>query len=307
MTENLTYLAKLPNLPDSPENVESIQLFPPGDHAVTVTNAKGAPVELNVTITAATADVLETSRATYQAAADAGTGDAPYFDFNHDDREASAWVKAIYWAGDDPQTGGVRAKVELSEAGKNAIAGKTFRRFSPSFHSTSDGRITGAPPNMGGFVNRAAFRTIAPLFAKQSTDEKSTTTTMMTEEEIKLITDENTALKSELETLKKSLEEMNRKDAEKLVDAAAKEGKIACAPELKAKWVESIVKDPAAAELLHAMAPHPALAAGSVVQGKAADTSETPEVLLAKFNALPRAERDTFYATHRAALNSLRK
>jgi hypothetical protein len=57
---------------------------------------------MTLTIDEATAAVLEASRASYQAKADAGEGDAPYLDFNHDDREASAWPKRIFWAGSDP-------------------------------------------------------------------------------------------------------------------------------------------------------------------------------------------------------------
>jgi hypothetical protein len=67
-------------------------------------------------------------------AAAEGREDRPFFDFNHEDREASAWPTEFYWAGDDPQTGGVRARLEWSDAGKRAVEGRTFRRFSPTFH-----------------------------------------------------------------------------------------------------------------------------------------------------------------------------
>jgi hypothetical protein len=306
------YLAKLPTLPETTDGLESIQLFPPGGHDIVVTNAAGKSVPLTVDITAETAAVLETARAKYQAEADGGTGDAPFLDFNHEDREASAWVKAIAWAGDDPQTGGVRAAVELSDAGRAAISGKTFRRISPAFHADAAGKITGAPANMGGFVNRAAFRTIAPLFAKENPEfrDPKLDTTTMNEDEMKALQEENTTLKAQLDELQKQLAELNQKDAEAAVEMAAKEGRIGTDPALKAKWVASIVKDATAKDLLLAMAPNPTLISGKIVdtlKAKEAPTEETPEVLLAKYEALPRAEQDEFFSTHRAALTSLRR
>jgi hypothetical protein len=307
VTETTAYLAKLPNLPDSTDGLETIQLFPPGEHEVVVTNGKGEAVPLTVAITPETAEVLEAARARYQAEADAGTGDAPYLDFNHDDREASAWVKAIAWAGDDPLTGGVRATVELSEAGRAAIAGKTFRRVSPSFHA-EDGRITGAPANMGGFVNRAAFRTIAPLFAKASdpSPENENPTTMMTPEEITALQQENAALKKQLEDLTAELHGMKKTEAEALVAKAASEGRIAPAKDVQEKWVASLLTNPASKDLLMAMAPNPALAPSvlSAHQKAAAAAEEDAAALLAKFHELPREEQPAFFAKHREALRS---
>ena len=133
----------------------SVQMFPPGRQVVTPSRADGGtPQELELTIDARTAADLEAVRSSLQAKADAGEGDAPYFDFNHEDGEASAWPKSIFWAGEDPPTGGVRAIVEWSSAGDAAVQGKTYRRFSPAFYA-HEGRITGAPVNMGGLVNRA--------------------------------------------------------------------------------------------------------------------------------------------------------
>jgi L-amino acid N-acyltransferase YncA len=289
--------------------LESIQLFPPGQHDVIVTNAKGEPVPLSVAITEATAATLEAVRARYQAESDAGTGDAPYLDLNHDDREASAWVKAIHWAGEDPQTGGVRATVELTDAGRAAITGRTYRRVSPSFHADKDGKITGAPANMGGFVNRAAFRTIAPLFAKETTHD----TTTMTPDEITALQAENTALKTELETLRTELTAMQKTDAEALVASAVKDGRLAGDETLQAKWVSSLLASPDSKTLLASLPVNPLLQAKLPAQkreSQAADTdtpAETPEVLLAKFEALPRDEKNAFFATHRAALTSLRR
>ncbi len=297
------YLARSVMLPAA----GSVQMFPPGRQQVTVTRSDtGEPEELDLEIDAATAERLEAARAELQARADAGEGDAPFFDFNHEDREASAWPKRIFWAGDHPTEGGVRAEVEWSAAGEAAVAGKTFRRFSPCFHAEA-GRITGAPVNMGGLVNRAAFARIAPLFAKQPDPPTNQT---MTEDQIKALQEENAALKQQLAALKAKLEEMTKADAEAAVEAAAKDGRIPTAPELKARWVESIVRDPAAKQLLLAMAPNPALASGSLVKAKAPaeqPEEQSPAALLAKFHETPRADQPAFFRAHRAALIAARE
>jgi hypothetical protein len=294
-----------------------LQIFPPGAQVVSPTPASGGEAkEMTLTIDEATAAVLEASRASYQAKADAGEGDAPYLDFNHDDREASAWPKRIFWAGSDPKTGGVRAEVEWSSAGQEAVSGKTFRRFSPAFYA-ADGKVTGAPVNMGGLVNRAAFTKIQPLFAKENPETRNQNpdkTTTMNEEEITALKAENTALKEQLAELQamsgkkdEALQAHAKADATAIVALAAKEGRIAPAAEVQEKWVASLLANPESKELLLAMAPHPALV--TVVKAKSADQTlvEDAAALLAKFEALPRNEQPAFYATHREALTSLRR
>ena len=141
----------------------TIQWMPPGVHTVTASQA-GKPTTLTITVDQQTAETVEAARARYATAALAGTEDCPYFDHNHDDRAASAWPTRFYWAGADPILGGVRAVVNFSEAGKVAVLGRNYRRFSPCFYAVN-GKVTGAPVNMGGLVNRAAFQRISPLIS----------------------------------------------------------------------------------------------------------------------------------------------
>lgn len=302
MNTPFLFLARSANLAVAEDG--SIQIFPPGTMKVTPSRLDGEePEELTLTIDSSTAGILEANRAALQAKADANEGDAPFFDFNHDDREASAWPKKIYWAGDDPLTGGVRATVEWSADGEAAVQGKTFRRFSPVFIA-ADGRITGAPVNMGGLVNRAAFTAIQPLFAKTN-DSPPTTTTTMTEEEITALKTENASLKAQLTTLQGQMDEMAKKDAEAAVEQAAKEGRIGTAAELKAKWVDSLIKDPGAKDLLLAMAPNPALVSGRATKPAEKNGQESPAALLAKYNEITdRAERTAFYAANKSALKA---
>ena len=139
--------------------------MPPGTHRINASRA-GKPVALDITVDATTADTLNAFLQAQLTKATEGNDDRPFFDFNHEDREAAAWPTEFYWAGDDLKTGGVRAKIEWSGAGQTAVKEKTFRRFSPTFIPDDQGKVISSETNMGGLVNRAAFKKIQPLFAK---------------------------------------------------------------------------------------------------------------------------------------------
>lgn len=85
-----------------------IQYMPPGIHQISASRG-GQPVSLTVTVDASTAANLDRFLKERLAHAASGQDDRPFFDFNHEDREAAAWPTEFYWAGDDPLTGGVRA------------------------------------------------------------------------------------------------------------------------------------------------------------------------------------------------------
>jgi phage I-like protein len=151
------------------EAPQELQYMPPGTHRINASR-NGKPVSLDIQVDASTAETLNKFLQEELTKATEGNDDRPFFDFNHDDREAAAWPTEFYWAGDDPVTGGVRAKVDWSGAGKKAVTEKTFRRFSPTFVPDEAGHVVGSETNMGGLVNRAAFKTIQPLFAKAQSD-----------------------------------------------------------------------------------------------------------------------------------------
>jgi phage I-like protein len=144
---------------------KELQYMPSGTHRINASRS-GKPVALDISVDAATAETLNAFLQAQLTKAADGKDDRPFFDFNHEDREAAAWPTEFYWAGDDPKTGGVRAKVEWSGAGQTAVKEKTFRRFSPTFIPDDQGKVIGSETNMGGLVNRAAFKSIQPLFAK---------------------------------------------------------------------------------------------------------------------------------------------
>lgn len=267
-----------------------LQWMPPGAHAIRGTQ-NGAALERVVTVDAATAERLQGALEEMLSAATLGEGDRPYFDFNHDDGPASAWPLEFYWAGDDPQKGGVRARLEWSALGREAVLGRTFRRFSPSFFVDESGAVTGAPVNMGGLVNRAAFRGIQPIWTKEGpltpTPEMKETNPPMKSllalaAKLGFIADadvdeataivqfnarastllgagaELATMRAQLQTAQDDAIRARQAHARSVVDQAALEGRIPPRDEaVRARWAKLIEDDPANAALLPE--PNPAL------------------------------------------------
>jgi len=272
-----------------------IQWMPPGQHEITALK-DGEPITLTVRVHAGTAERMNRLLQDLRSKATSGQGDYPYFDFNHEDGEASGRPLEFYWGGDDIKTGGLRVKAEWSDRTQQSLSGKVpgFRRFSPSFLVNAAGEVTGAPLNMGGLVNRAAFKTIQPIVASQDltgatnqnrkasmdSAEKlaadlvaaqnkivelerklsaaDTTTTIAAKD------GEITALKAKITTLEGSISAGAKASAKAIVDAAVKAGKLA--PQntaIQEKWINAIAADPALAETLNALQANPAL--GTVV------------------------------------------
>jgi len=300
-----------------------IQYMPPGRHRIRASQG-GKPVSVEVVVSAATADVLQSFLAAKLTAAAEGREDRPFFDFNHEDREASAWPTEFYWAGDDPQTGGVRARIEWSDAGKRAVEGRTFRRFSPTFHLDASGHVTGSEINMGGLVNRAAFKRIAPLFAAAPVDTATEPMPMQTlistlrslslveasaTEEADLVTQVTRSvgsLKSEITDLKSTLATQARQRAEALVDAAVRAGRLpAKDTDARGFWVDALLRDEAkAVKALDALTINPVLARLTPGHEDAANPANLitrqEQKLAAVRAAHPSADFQTIYAKAKA-------
>lgn len=276
-----------------------IQWMPPGTHQITAL-VNGKPGTRTVGVTAKTAERAQAALAANLAAVEAGEEDRFYFDLNHADAEASAHPTQFYWAGDDPKTGGVRAKLEWTAAGKAAVEGKNYRRFSPSFYLEPNGtEVTGVPVNAGGLVNRAAFKKIQAVRAKADNTNPTENHTM---NKLLLIlaslgiikkhdVDEDTAVsqvqafaadnqtrldegvkaKADLTTLKTSHDSLVKAHATSVVEQAIAEGKIPGKDDkIKAGWIEQIVANPASETLLASLQPNPALK--QIVQAKGGKT-----------------------------------
>ena len=270
-----------------------LQWMPPGAHTIRGTQS-GAAIERTVTVDADTAERLQAALETMLTAAALGEGDRPYFDFNHDDGPASAWPLEFTWGGDDPQKGGVRARVEWSALGRDAVLGRTFRRFSPSFFvDEKTGAVTGAPVNMGGLVNRAAFRGIQPIWTKEGPQPTNNPLTNITPyppmktllalaaklgfvadadvDEATAIVQFNAkastllnggaelaALRAQLQTAQDDAVRARQAHAGSLVEQAVLEGRIPPRDEaVRARWAKLLEEDPANAALLPE--PNPAL------------------------------------------------
>lgn len=225
---------------DPPDN---IQWMPAGEHEITASR-NGEPAKLTVAVTEEIVNALNKSLEEIKA-----QGFEAYFDFNHEDKEASGWVESFYWAGEDPVTGGIRAKVKWSEEGAKAIKGGSYKRFSPTFLTDAKGKVIGTTPNAGGLVNRPAFREIAAVMAAKDAletdlrfvsasempeepEDKPNRNNAMTDDQLK----EMQKLEAENEELKKEV------DALKAKYKAADEENEKMKAEAKEREVESVVQ-----------------------------------------------------------------
>ena len=270
---------------------DDIQYLPPGEHSITASK-NGKPADLKLMVTAETAERLQKSYDKITA----GDREQVFIDFNHDDKEASGWVTGFYWAGDNAEFGGVRAKVDWTSKGEEALQGKNYRKFSPTFTLNAKGEIDGTTLNAGGLVNRPAFKDITPIVASDGEYQKTDSNMAeIKEEKIKeevLNQDDSkkkeevsaqeklAEVKKENETLKakiKALEDDKKKEqevaAQAAVDKATEDGRIPPKDEdVKAKWVSILNNDPSAIMALEALPVNPAFQ--RVVQAKRQEDGE---------------------------------
>ncbi len=220
-----------------------IMVFPAGTHAISASRADGTSFVGKVIVDASTADALNRALQAHVSS----SGHKPFFDFDHDEKEASAWPSSFSFK----EGLGVFAAVEWSESGKEAILGKGYRAFSPAFFidEQTPSRVTSAPLCMGGLVNNPAFRRIAPLWAREAESNNSPQGQPQTKE--KIMSNEVTksadaikadALTTELEAVKAQLATAQKEKANAYVQAAVSRGAIK--PDdiaLQAAYVDSIL------------------------------------------------------------------
>lgn len=295
-----------------------IQVMPGGVHTITAQRA-GNPVTVRVEVTPQTAAVLN---AAIQALSENGT-QRPYFDFDHDNKAAACWPQEFSWQAGP--AAGVFAKVVWSKPGADAVLGKSYRAFSPSFYvdGADPAKVTGAPLNMGGLVNDPAFKQILPLWAKDAAGAHSslhTTKNTMTPEEIaalqaklKQLEQENAALKAKtesaetqqaiaakdaeladtktkLEAAQAALHAQRAESAKAHVTAAVKRGAIPPKDAaLQARYQALLEADPSNLVLLEALPSAPATQTGRTVSAAQVQvTGEDPANVLRAYHA----ERD---------------
>lgn len=267
-----------------------IQWMPPGKHTITGSQG-GKPTTLTAIVDEVGAERMSALLTQLLAKSAAGEEDMPYIDFNHEDAAASGHPTSFRWGGDDPKTGGIRAAIDWTGPGRVALEGKSYRRFSPSFYVDSQGRVLSAPLNMGGLVNRAAFKTIAPIVSREASGSQPQKDSMSEKESIspeelaalnKAVALKDTSiadLKSQVTNLQTQIATQAKSAAKDTVDAAIKAGKLAPqATALHGLLIDAIAATPALAGLLDGIAPNPAfktvVTAGSAA---ASGTSANPE------------------------------
>lgn len=211
----------VPGLPD-----DLLMFMPGGVHTITPSQ-NGKPVKLTVLVNAASAAALDRQREELMA-----KGKRPYFDFNHEDREASFWPGRFFWS-ETPRPG-VYARGERTASGDAGIKGKDWRGFSPVFYvdniRNSPARVVSrddVKPNMGGLVNDPAFTNNLPFWAKNADGAHSISTnnqkTNMDEKELAALQAKNTELQNEIAQLKaKEAEAKQKKENTALVEAELK-------------------------------------------------------------------------------------
>jgi phage I-like protein len=218
-------------VPLNGETPAKIMYMPAGKSTIRA-NVNGKPKEISVNVTSKTADILQASLTELMA-----EPVEPFVDFDHKSEASAALPTCFKWTDQ-----GVWMGVEWTSAGKSAIEGKAYRYFSPTFLLSEAGEPSALPDSgpVGALTNNPAFRKMkritAAKAAKTADDEPANTKEKhMAEEATEQVT---AALRSEVETLRaenktlretaetQRVEAINR-DADLLIEAAVKDGKIA--------------------------------------------------------------------------------
>lgn len=192
---------------DAPATAEDrIMYMPGGLHSITPSQG-GKPVVVNVKIDAGSAGALEEQRQAIVA-----RGKRAFFDFNHEDRQASFWPSSFEWS-DSPEPA-VYCRGEWSAEGKSQVEGKGFRSFSPVFYvndtKANPAEVVCQPkakPNMGGLVNDPAFAAMDAFFAKDAEEEAPAPAVEAGSAELEKLREEKAALENEAAELRQQVAE----------------------------------------------------------------------------------------------------
>ncbi|MDE2096194.1 MAG: hypothetical protein KGL39_03040 [Patescibacteria group bacterium] len=160
---------------------ESVIMYMPGGvHTITPSQG-GKPVTVTVKIDEVSAERMEEQRAALEAG-----GNKPFFSVQHNTQIAAFWPTKFFWDTRLDATGslvsGVWAEGEWTQAGREAVEGKNFRTFSPTFFVDAIRNDPEDPVevacnvdaklNMGALENDPAFESISPLWAKRASSKE---------------------------------------------------------------------------------------------------------------------------------------
>jgi phage I-like protein len=146
----------------------NLQWMPPGPQDITCW-VNGVPKRLRFTVTARHAELLDAQLQKLIACARDGKGDKPLTDYNHDDGAASGRPTHFSWGGADPKAGGIRLHTKWTGKAKSSINDEEYDRFSPQWEfDENTGEIISIGVNLGGLVNKAAFKNISQVRARDA-------------------------------------------------------------------------------------------------------------------------------------------
>lgn len=219
------------SVPLNGQTPAEIMYMPAGKSTIRA-SVNGEPKKISVNVTAATANVLQSSLAHLLA-----EPVEPFIDFDHQSMAAAAVPRAFTWTQE-----GVMLSLDWTSAGKKAVEGKDYRYFSPTFLLSEAGDPTSLPDTgpVGALTNNPAFRRMKRITAsedastgvdeppkrkgKKMADETAETVTAALRTELETLRAENKTLKESVET---SRVEAANAAADLVIEGAVRDGKIA--------------------------------------------------------------------------------
>ena len=295
------------SVPLNGETPAEIMYMPVGRSTIRA-NVNGKPKEITVNVTPKTADVLQASLTKLFT-----EPVQPFIDFNHKEDESAAIPTRFNWS---PE--GVMLALDWTSAGKAAVEGKTYRYFSPTFLLSEAGDPSSLPETgpVGALTNNPAFRRMKRITAAEAATNGGDTDNNQTKENMEKVTSKLVSLgiiteadasdpekvsaaldayskkrteNAELETLRaenktlretaetQRVEAINR-EADLLIEAAVKDGKIAPKNEtVKASLKKWAVNDLAGAKAhIESLPVNPAFKTVVQVTGEHRDVGKPP-------------------------------
>lgn len=157
--------------------IDNVLMYMPGGTHTISPSQDGRPVTVTVLVDETAAKRLEAQRAALERA-----GKRPFFSIQHETEIAAFWPTKFFWDNRIDATGslaeGVYAEGEWTKSGRDAVEGKDFRTFSPTFFVDAVRNDPDRPvriicnekakANMGALENDPAFQSISPLWARSS-------------------------------------------------------------------------------------------------------------------------------------------
>lgn len=205
-------------------------IMPAGEQTGTF-HGQAGPVTRTVQVDRGSAQTLNEQL----AAVSARSKQRPFFDFDHEDKAASAWPIEYIWR--DSGDAGVYVRAEVSQAGADSINGKMYRGFSPRIwvSKSNPARVRCNPDadlNFGGLVNDPAFRELSPLWAKNAAGAQQSSSAQADQQnqKDKMNAEQLAALQAKITTLEQDIVALKAKsatDATSAIELRAKQAELA--------------------------------------------------------------------------------